>query len=185
DRSRLESEAQRHLDDGFVLMKMRLGRDHDYDRLAVSTLTRLLDGRARLAVDGTHRYAEADALEFGAFLRAQGVAWFEEPFPPEDVEAYARLRSRVDVPISAGENEFGVQGFRELFRVGAIDIAQPDASRTGGISECVRIGRLAAEHGLQVATHTWSDAVALTANAHVVAALENGMAVEVDRTGCP
>ena len=183
--SRLESEAQRHLDDGFVLMKMRLGRDRDYDRLAVSTLTRLLDGRARLAVDGTHRYTEEDALEFGGFLRDEGVAWFEEPFPPEDVEAYARLRSRVEVPISAGENEFGVQGFRELFRIGAVDIAQPDASRTGGISECTRIGRLAAEYGLQVATHTWSDAIALTANAHVVAALENGMAVEVDRTGCP
>ena len=183
--STLEREAERHLEDGFGLMKMRLGRDRDYDREAVTVLTERLRGRAQLAVDGTHRYTEQDAAEFGDFMQDHGVAWFEEPFPPEDVDAYARLRAKVTVPVSAGENEFGVQGFSELFRVGAVDIAQPDASRAGGITECMRIGRLAAQHDVQVVTHTWSDAVALVANAHVVAALANGRAVEVDRTGCP
>ena len=36
-----------------------------------------------------------------------------------------------------------------------------------------------------VGTHTWSDAVALVANAHFVAALPNGLTVEVDQTGNP
>jgi D-galactarolactone cycloisomerase len=49
----------------------------------------------------------------------------------------------------------------------------------------VRIGRLAGEAGLGVATHTWSDAVALVANAHFVASLPNGLTVEVDQTGNP
>jgi D-galactarolactone cycloisomerase len=181
----LEREARVHLGDGFRLMKMRLGRDAEYDRHAVAAVTQTLGGKARLAVDGTHRYTEEAAEEFARYLSTYDIAWFEEPFPPEDVEAYARLRARVDVPVSAGENEFGVQGFRELFRVGAVDIAQPDVARSGGITECLRIGKLAQEHGVNVVTHTWSDAVALTANAHVVAALDNGMAVEVDRSGCP
>ena len=43
----------------------------------------------------------------------------------------------------------------------------------------------AAECGLGVATHTWSDAVALVANMHLVASLPNGITVEVDRTGNP
>jgi L-alanine-DL-glutamate epimerase-like enolase superfamily enzyme len=185
DLSLLEEEALRHLEDGFRLMKMRLGRDHDYDQRAVDRLCNVLRGRSRVAVDGTHRYSLAEAEEFAKFLAERDVAWFEEPFPPEDVEAYAALRGRSDVPLAAGENEFGVQGFAELLRMGAIDIAQPDASRTGGISECVRIGGLADAHGVAVVTHTWSDAVALIANAHVVRALSNGVAVEVDRTGCP
>jgi L-alanine-DL-glutamate epimerase-like enolase superfamily enzyme len=78
-----------------------------------------------------------------------------------------------------------VQGFAELLRCGAIDIAQPDAARTGGISEALRIGELAAAQGVPVITHTWNDAVALLANAHVVAALANGQMVEVDQTGNP
>jgi L-alanine-DL-glutamate epimerase-like enolase superfamily enzyme len=185
DLSFLEAEALRHLTDGFRLMKMRLGRDRDYDRAAVLKLSQTLAGRGRVAVDGTHRYSLHDAQELGAFLADHDVAWFEEPFPPEDIDAYAALHSRVEVPLSAGENEYGVQGFRELFRAGVLDIAQPDVSRTGGISEGMRIGALAQEHGVDVVTHTWSDAVALVANAHLVAALPNGRAVEVDRTGSP
>jgi L-alanine-DL-glutamate epimerase-like enolase superfamily enzyme len=95
------------------------------------------------------------------------------------------LRRRLKVPLAAGENEFGLQGFRELLRAGAIDIVQADACRTGGISEVLRVARMAAEFGLRVAPHTWSDAVALTANAHVVAALPHGLTVEVDQTGNP
>ncbi|HWE60356.1 MAG TPA: enolase C-terminal domain-like protein, partial [Chloroflexota bacterium] len=67
----------------------------------------------------------------------------------------------------------------------ALDIVQPDACRAGGITECLRIGRLAEAAGLRVATHTWSDAVALMANAHLIAALPNGITVEVDQTGNP
>lgn len=111
--------------------------------------------------------------------------WFEEPFAPEDLDSFAALRGSVGVPIAAGENEFGEQGFRELIRAGAVDIVQPDASRCGGISEVARVARMAARAGLRFAPHTWSDAVAVAANAHVVAALPGGVTVEVDRTGNP
>jgi D-galactarolactone cycloisomerase len=185
DLSVLEEEVSRHLQDGFHLMKMRLGRNREYDRRAVERVCQMLGTSDRVAVDGTHRYSLAEAEELAGFLAEHDVAWFEEPFPPEDLDSYATLRARVEIPLAAGENEFGVQGFRELLRMGAVDIAQPDASRTGGISECVRIGRLAEADGVEIVTHTWSDAVALIANAHVVCALPNGVAVEVDRTGCP
>ncbi len=62
---------------------------------------------------------------------------------------------------------------------------QADASRAGGITECLRIGRLAADFNVRLAPHTWSDAVAVMANAHVIAALQNGVTVEVDQTGNP
>jgi L-alanine-DL-glutamate epimerase-like enolase superfamily enzyme len=124
-------------------------------------------------------------VHFGALLAEAGAAWFEEPFPPEDIDRYVSLRRRLKVPLAAGENEFGMQGFRELLRAGAIDIVQADACRTGGISEVLRIAKMAAEAALRVAPHTWSDAVALTANAHIVASLPHGLTVEVDQTGNP
>jgi L-alanine-DL-glutamate epimerase-like enolase superfamily enzyme len=49
----------------------------------------------------------------------------------------------------------------------------------------LQVARLAGEHGLRVAPHTWSDAVAVVANAQVVASLPNGITVEMDRTGNP
>jgi len=185
DLASLAEEARRHVGNGFKLMKMRLGRSLAYDRDAVMTVSEAIDGKARLAVDGTHQYSLADAAALGQLLAERDVAWFEEPFRPSEIDLYTQLRPLVSVPISAGENEFGVEGFRELLRAGAVDIAQPDVSRSGGITECMRIGRLAQEYQVRVVTHTWSDAVAVTANAHLVAALDNGDAVEVDQTGCP
>jgi D-galactarolactone cycloisomerase len=179
------AEAKTHRAAGFTNMKMRAGRDQAYDERAVAAICDAIAPDGRLAVDGTHNYTAEGAETFGSVLAARHVLWFEEPFPPEEIDSYTALRRRTDVPIAAGENEFGVQGFRELFRAGAIDIAQPDASRAGGITECRRIAQLAEAAGIPIATHTWNDAVAVLANAHLVAASPNGLMVEIDRTGNP
>jgi len=182
DLRELEEEAARHVERGFRRVKMRLGRSADYDLAAVDAARRGAAG-GDVIVDGSHRYSLEFAAAIGNELASRDIFWFEEPFPPEDLDAYVALRPRISVPLAAGENDFGVQGFRELIRAGALDIVQPDACRAGGLTECLRIGHLAEEAGLGVATHTWSDAVALTANAHLVAALTNGITVEVDQTG--
>jgi L-alanine-DL-glutamate epimerase-like enolase superfamily enzyme len=185
DVAALEREAGRHRHRGFRRVKMRLGRSWDYDTEAFRAAVRGVGRDGIVHVDGSHRYEEETAVRFGAILAEAGAAWFEEPFPPEDIDRYVSLRRRLRVPLAAGENEFGVQGFRELLRAGAIDIVQADACRTGGISEVMRIAAMAAGLGLRVAPHTWSDAVSLVANAHVVAALPHGLTVEVDQTGSP
>ena len=181
----LEEEAARHVTRGFRRVKMRLGRDPEYDLAAVDAAGRGAGQGNEVIVDGSHRYSLERAEWMGNELASRGVYWFEEPFPPEEIDAYVALRPKIRVPLAAGENDFGVQGFREMMRAGALDVVQPDACRAGGITECLRIGRMANEAGLGVATHTWSDAVALVANAHLVASLPNRLTVEVDQTGSP
>lgn len=185
DTADIEREASRHRERGFRRVKMRLGKNWEYDTVAVAAARRGVGADGDVIVDGSHRYNLHTAVAMGKFLADQKVYWFEEPFPPEDIDSYVATRGRFAVPLAAGENEFGVQGFRELLRSGAVDIVQPDACRTGGISECMRIGRMAAAAGVKVAPHTWSDAVALMANAHVIAALPNSLTVEIDQTGNP
>jgi D-galactarolactone cycloisomerase len=185
DVSALEREARRHRQRGFRRVKMRLGRSEVYDIAAVMAARRGVGPDGDVMVDGSHRYSADVAERMGRVLADQRVFWFEEPFPPEDLDAYVALRPKLSVPLAAGENEFGAQGFREILRAGAVDIAQPDACRTGGITESMRVARMAAEHGVRIAPHTWSDAVALIANAHVVAAIPHGVTVEVDQTGNP
>jgi D-galactarolactone cycloisomerase len=183
DVNAVEAEAARHVQAGFRRVKMRLGRSPEYDLAAVDAAIRGAGPGSQVIVDGSHRYSLERARRMGAELAARDVFWFEEPFPPEELDLYVQLRGSVSVPIAAGENDFGVQGFRELIRARALDVVQPDCVRAGGITECLRIGRMAAEAGLDVATHTWSDAVGIVANAHLVAALPNGLTVEVDQTG--
>jgi L-alanine-DL-glutamate epimerase-like enolase superfamily enzyme len=178
----LGDEAARHLADGFQAMKMRLGRNFEYDCSALKIVRSVIGQQSRLMIEGNARYSLEQALRMASEFRSHSIFWLEEPFPPECPDKFRTLRPQAGIPLAAGENEFGVQGFRELMEIPIVDIVQPDCSRAGGITECSRIGQLAAHHGLQVATHTWSDAVALAANAHLVASLPNGLTVEVDRT---
>jgi D-galactarolactone cycloisomerase len=181
----LAEEAAGHLANGFRRMKMRLGRSEDYDTAAVRAVRQAIGPANDLMADASMRYNVPLARRVARVLAENRVFWLEEPFPPEDIHSYADLRLTIKVRLAAGENEFGVQGFRELLRAGAVDIVQPDASRCGGLSEAWGVARLAAATGTEFAPHTWSDAVAVVANAHVVAALPTGITVEVDQTGNP
>ncbi|MCY2963475.1 MAG: mandelate racemase/muconate lactonizing enzyme family protein [Planctomycetota bacterium] len=181
----LRAEAQRHLSKGFRRMKMRLGRDLDYDVNAPRAVKREIGPRCDLMCDASMRYTVDVAKRVGSELAQIGVFWFEEPFAPENLDAFSALRGTVGVPLAAGENEFGVQGFTELVHRQAVDIVQADASRCGGITEVLRVAELADKAALKLAPHSWSDAIAIFANAQVVAATPHALTVEVDQTGNP
>lgn len=181
----LAQEAAGFLDRGFRRMKMRIARDPDYDREAVAAVRRAIGTEHDLMVDGSMRFSLAAAQEIGRFLADQNVFWFEEPFAPENHADFKALRGKVGVRLATGENEFGLQGFAQWIDDGLVDIVQPDVSRCGGISEAWKISTAAASRDIPVATHTWSDAVAIIANAHVVVAAPNGLTVEIDQTGNP
>jgi D-galactarolactone cycloisomerase len=183
DPTTLAAEARRHVENGFRSMKMRIGQNYKYDSAAVRIVREAIGYDHRLMVDANARLNLAQAQRLAPELSKLKVFWLEEPFPPEDLDTYAALRSQVTISLAAGENEFGLQGFRELIDQGLVDVVQPDCSRSGGITENHKIGLYAKKHGLRVATHTWSDAVALVANLHLVAALANGLMVEIDQTG--
>ena len=185
DVDKLAEEAGQYIERGFRRVKMRLARSEEYDTSAVLAVRKAIGMDHDVIVDASMRYHFELACRMGNFLKEQKVFWYEEPFAPEDIDSYVALRQVVDVPIAGGENEFGLQGFREVIRAKALDIVQPDASRCGGISEVWKIAKMAEESGLGVATHSWNDAVAIMANAHVVAAMSNGVTVEVDQMNNP
>ena len=130
---RLVEEATRYLDDGFRRMKIRLARSEEYDIAAVRAIRRAIGPDNDLMVDASMRYHLELARRMGKFFEEQRVFWYEEPFAPEDLDSYTALCGTIGVPLAAGENEFGLQGFRELIRTGAVDIVQPDACRCGEV----------------------------------------------------
>jgi L-alanine-DL-glutamate epimerase-like enolase superfamily enzyme len=72
------------------------------------------------------------------------VYWLEEPVPPEDIPGYVRVRQRAGrTYIVGGEQHVGVLEFRQLIEQGAVDVVQPNAAITGGITDWLRIHALA------------------------------------------
>ena len=169
---RLAEEALRHFEDGFSLMKVKLGYGVDDDIACMKEIGRALEGKpVTLMIDTNHAYGRAEALRLGRALEDCDLRWYEEPVAPEDVQGYAEMRNKLSMPIAGGENEHTLYGFRALFDAGAVDIAQPDLGSCGGLSAGRHITALAQAHGIQVNPHVWGSAIAQAASVQFIAAL--------------
>ncbi|MCS7008222.1 MAG: mandelate racemase/muconate lactonizing enzyme family protein, partial [Gaiellaceae bacterium] len=117
----------------------------------------------------------ASATRAARGLEELGVGWLEEPFEPDEYEAYAALADAVDIPIAAGEQDGTRWGFRELIERGHVDVVQPDVTRCGGITECLRIAELAASYGVRTVPHAWKSGIIKAASLHVNAVLPDAL----------
>jgi L-alanine-DL-glutamate epimerase-like enolase superfamily enzyme len=106
-----------------------------------------------LTMDTNCPWSVDEALAMVEALRPFGLHWLEEPvWPPEDHVGIAKVRAAGAVT-AAGENAAGLEDFRHLFEVGALDVAQPSVTKIGGISAMLAIMALAKQYGVRVVPH--------------------------------
>jgi L-lyxonate dehydratase len=78
--------------------------------------------------------------------------WLEEPVIADDIHGYAEL-NKGPIPISGGEHEFSLMGFRQLLEAKAVSVIQYDTNRVGGITAAQKINALAEAHQVPVIPH--------------------------------
>ena len=165
---------------GFTAVKLGwgpLGKDPEHDvRLAGAAREAGGDDVEILIDAGLGYVADATtAIRVARELEQLGVYWLEEPFEPDEYEAYAELADAVDLTVAAGEQDATRWGFRELIERGHVDLIQPDVTRCGGITEMMRIAALADEHGVALVPHAWKSGIIKAASLHVNAVLPGAL----------
>lgn len=111
-----------------------------------------------------------------------GLLFFEEPVPPENIDALEQVRAaghRTDV--ATGERLFFRWGFRDLLHRRLVDVIQPDIAHTGGISEIRRIASMAEIEYIKFAPHNPNGPIAAAASLHVCATVPNFLILETAR----
>jgi L-rhamnonate dehydratase len=154
--------------DGFTAVKLGwgpLGRDPGHD-VALAEAAKEAAGDADILIDAGLGYGAdtSTAIYVARELERIGVFWLEEPFEPDEYEAYATLADEVDIRVAAGEQETTVWGFRELIERGHVDLVQPDVTRCGGITEWLRIADLARTLGVEIVPHAWKSGIVKAAS---------------------
>jgi L-rhamnonate dehydratase len=121
-----------------------------------------------LMVDAWMKWDVPTTLAVAERVAGFHVGWIEEPLSPDDLAGYAELRDRCPVPIAGGEHEFTALGFAPLIEGRLHQVLQPDVCWCGGLTELVKIYRLARAAGLRVCPHRGAEVWAL----HALAALD-------------
>jgi len=167
-------------DKGFTAVKLGwgpLGKDAEHDvELAAAARAAGGDGVEIMIDAGLGYVADAEtAIGVAREFERLGIYWLEEPFEPDEYEAYAELADTVELRIAAGEQDATRWGFRELIERAHVDVVQPDVTRCGGITETLRIAELAREHGVATVPHAWKSGIIKAASLHVNAVLPDGI----------
>ena len=103
----------------------------------------------------------------------------EEPCPPDNFDATARVREKSPIPISGGERVYTKFGFQEYFNKKAVDIAQPDIFHAGGILESKKIAAMAEANHIPVSFHNPSGPISNAAILQLAACVPNFLIHEI------
>jgi L-alanine-DL-glutamate epimerase-like enolase superfamily enzyme len=158
---------------GFPAYKMRPARGPNEDVEAVARMREATGPDFGLMVDAHAWWRMGDkSYDFdtvAAVARQIAMfrpAWLEEPLPPEDHDAYARLTAEGIVPIATGEHEQDERGFLDLTQRRAAAVVQMDVCCQGGFSMGRRVVQSVRDHHLRFAFHSWGSTLEVLAAAH-------------------
>jgi L-alanine-DL-glutamate epimerase-like enolase superfamily enzyme len=184
-------ESKEFVKQGYLGLKIRIGHeDPTSDIEKVKMVREAIGNNIDLMVDAGQCYVDFPwdfntALMVAKELENYKIFWLEEPLPPDDIEGYILLANATNVSIAAGENEFTRYGFKDLIIKRAVDIIQPDVTRSGGISECKKIAAIASAYNMRCAPHIFGAGVGFMANMHFIVSTPNAFIMEYDKTFNP
>ena len=172
-------------DKGFPAVKIRFHRpDWRDDIRALEALRRAVGDKIELLVDCNQGWRMPwdtepawnyhQALVVARELDRLGVYWMEEPLHRSDWRGMAVLNNAVTVKIAGGELTREAHLLADLVERRCVDVLQPDATQTCGITGGARLARIAAAAGVSFTPHTWGNGIGLLANAHLFAGCKGG-----------
>ena len=147
----------------------------------VDTIRKAVGDRMEIAIEGHACWNLPESIKIARALEPYDVLWLEEIMPPDNMEAYARLKVETTIPLCVSERLFTRFGFRQVVEQRVADIIMPDMSWTGGISETRKICSMADTYYLPITSHDTVGPVALWSAAHLMLHIPNAMIMETVR----
>ena len=138
-----------------------------------------------LGVDFHWALNTREAMQFAQMVEHLNLWFLEDPMPPENADAFARLTAVSKVPIATGENLFTRQTFRPYIEKQACDIIQPDTQKCGGLLEMKRIADWADMYYINMLCHNMCTPVGTIASGHACMAIRSFVALESDSVELP
>jgi galactonate dehydratase len=128
---------------------------------------------AELLIEMHGRFTPSVALAISRDLEPFRPSWIEEPVPPDNVRALARVTERSNLAVATGERIHTRHEFREIFELQAADVVQPDPTNCGGISETRKIAAWAETYSMLIAPHNVGGPVSTAAALQLAACTPN------------
>ena len=143
---------------GFTAVKIKVGSgsiENDLHRL--KTCRDALGNSVKIMMDANQGMKITEALDLAEKARSIGIQWFEEPVANTEFQSYQLLRNKCGIALAMGEREYDLEALKNLIRLNALDLWQPDLIRLGGVEGWRDSAALADAYGIPVLPHYYKD----------------------------
>jgi D-galactarolactone cycloisomerase len=168
----LAEEAAGYVSKGYRAIKLRVGDNPRIDVARATAVRKRVGDEIDILVDANTGYKLDDVRRVMPAYEELQIGWLEEPFPAQDYRSYQMATRLGNVPLAAGENHFTRFEFTRLIEDRAVNFVQPDLSKTGGITEAVRIAAMAYGWKLSFNPHTSATGINMAATINVLASVD-------------
>ena len=132
-----------------------------------------------LLIDCHGRFTVSQAVRLAKALEPYGLYAFEDPVPPDDLQAYPKVKQQINIPVMGSERLNTKSQFRQLLELDGVDIAQPDLMYAGGITEVRKIAAIADTFHVPLSMHNTKGPIGIIAAAHLMASIPNAAPMEL------
>ena len=148
------------------------GEQDGYDR--VSAIRQCVGSDVEILIDAHGNFNVPTAVRLADRLTLESdIGWFEEPVPPESLDALENIRRQTKAPLCTGERLFTRWDFLPVLTRQLADYLMPDVTWTGGISELKKIANLAEIFNIPISPHNAQGPGQILAGAHVAMHVPN------------
>jgi L-fuconate dehydratase len=142
------------LTQGWSNFKIKVGRNLQEDIRRCALVREEIGPQRRLMIDANQVWEVDEAIQWVQALAEFNPWWIEEPLSPDDILGHRRVAQAVrPVRVATGEHAHNSVMFKQFIASDAIDVAQPDACRLGGLNEVLAVLLLAAKFGKPICPH--------------------------------
>ena len=150
----LLNNIEKQLMSGHTAVKIKLGKENEYEDIArVKAVRKLIGKDALFMVDANMIWSVEQAIRMAKRLEEYNVAWLDEPTNPDDYEGYARIGQTTTIPIAMGENLHTITEHELALKIGRISCPIPDCSNVCGITGFMKVAKMAEDYSLKVHSH--------------------------------
>ena len=156
----LQEEAEKYKNEGFKMFKSRMGWGPKDGSEGMKKNLQLLEAVREVIGEDTDLMVDCYMgwnLDYTKRMLPKmakyNLRWLEEPVHADDIHGYAELNNMNIIPISGGEHEFNLFGFKQLLELNAVSYIQYDNNRVGGFTIAQKINALAEAYQIPVVPH--------------------------------
>jgi len=144
----------------------------------VSKIRKTIGNRCDILFGAHGQMTSSSAIRLAKKLERYDPLWFEEPVPPDNIEAMSLVALKTSIPIATGERLSTKYEFMEVIEKKAASIIQFNLGRVGGILEAKKISAIAEAKGVQIAPHLYCGPIVAAANIQIATCVPNFLILE-------